>query len=328
VLRAPGISYNRRKVLADGRVVMARRPDATVIKEGPLDDTLFLGRFVARDGGATAGIAHLAAHACTVCSDRVTGDYPGALCAELSRHFGAPFLFLPGACGDVNPESEEMVRPDMLRNVAAMMDSVRRAEPVQSGRENGPISNAGDVVELPYTRLPSVEALGREAASLERIAAGDVGSAGGRRGLSRLGNVLNVGPGAPVDLARAQFAAQAMAVSLRRTLAQMAAGTVPRSYHFAVKVLRIGSAIFPIIPAEVFSETGIALARAFPGHLVRTVGYGSPLCGYLATAEAMKEGGYEVDDAYVFYGHPAPFSAEVECLLTTRTIDLIAATLS
>jgi hypothetical protein len=39
--------------------------------------------------------------------------------------------------------------------------------------------------------------------------------------------------------------------------------------------------------------------------LVNVVGYSSPLVGYLPTDEALIKGGYEVDYAYRFYGHPA-----------------------
>jgi hypothetical protein len=47
-LRLPGLTYNRRAVLADGRVSMALEPDAPVVERGPTDDRLTM--LLWRDG--------------------------------------------------------------------------------------------------------------------------------------------------------------------------------------------------------------------------------------------------------------------------------------
>ena len=62
------------------------------------------------------------------------------------------------------------------------------------------------------------------------------------------------------------------------------------------------------IGAEVFTETAIRLQSAFPDRTVTLVGYMAPLVGYLPTDGALAEGGYEADEAYRFYNHPAPFA--------------------
>ncbi len=56
---------------------------------------------------------------------------------------------------------------------------------------------------------------------------------------------------------------------------------------------------------KIFAETAVRLQDAFPELLVSVAGYLSPLVGYLPTDEAVIKGGYEVDYAYRFYGHPA-----------------------
>jgi neutral ceramidase len=319
VRHVPVVSYHRRKLLADGRVVMTRRPDAPVVREGEVDDTLFLGRLVLADGTLVAGLAHFHAHPCTVCTDRVTADYPGVLCADLSAYFGAPFLFLPGACGDINPACDEMDRPAMLANVARMMDVLRSGQAAAAGTEDGPVCHRAAAVVLRYQALPSTGEMRAEVAALERIAAGEATGPEAVAGLARLGNILNTRPGEPVDITRASYAAEAMVASRRQALAAAIAGTAPEACALSVTALRVGSILFPVLAAEVFVDTHRRLQQAFPAAVVRTVGYGSPLCGYLPTAQALAEGGYEAADSYVFYGHPAPFAPEAESVAIART---------
>jgi hypothetical protein len=47
------------------------------------------------------------------------------------------------------------------------------------------------------------------------------------------------------------------------------------------------------LPFEVFVEFGLGLRRMFPGHVVRVVSLGDGYHGYLPTAVAFAEGGYE-----------------------------------
>jgi hypothetical protein len=323
VKRVPGVSYCRRKVLADGRVVMAQHPDAEVLREAQTDETLFLGRFVTHHGSTIAGIAHFAAHACTVCGSQVTADYPGVLCTELSHHYGAPFLFLQGASGNVNPVFNEMTREAMLANVGSMMARVREPDRLCSGVEPGPVSWAEDHLALAYAPVPPAEELRSQVKALELIADGVLTSGGGE-GAGRLSNILNVRPGHGVDLPRARFAAQTMAQALRRTLSALEGDRLSRTCPLSIKVLAVGGTYFPIIAAEVFAETGRALADSLRESVVRTVGCGSPLCGYLPTTEAIGEGGYEAEDAHLFYGHPSSFAKGTEKMVVATASRLLA----
>jgi hypothetical protein len=51
--------------------------------------------------------------------------------------------------------------------------------------------------------------------------------------------------------------------------------------------------VFVYVPFEVFVEFGLALREAFPEHLVRVVSPANGYHGYLPTASAFAEGGYE-----------------------------------
>jgi hypothetical protein len=89
-------------------------------------------------------------------------------------------------------------------------------------------------------------------------------------------------------------------------------GRLPESCDVALAAWALGPLVFGVIAAEVFVETAIELQHTFPERIVTTVGYGSPLIGYLPTDDALREGGYEVAEAYRFYGHPAAFASGSE----------------
>lgn len=64
--------------------------------------------------------------------------------------------------------------------------------------------------------------------------------------------------------------------------------------------------------AEITVEYGLWLRKRFPRHRVIPVGYVNGCLGYLCPARYVDEGGYEVEESYLYFGLPAPFSREVE----------------
>jgi hypothetical protein len=125
-----------------------------------------------------------------------------------------------------------------------------------------------------------------------------------------LANILNIEPGAPVDpkmLCHIAGALRDWSEEWIRRFDQM-----PSGIDIELGVLRLGPLFFCFAAAELFSETGLELQSCHTDELVTPVAYASPLIGYLPTDEALKQGGYEVEHAYRFYGHPAPFAAGSE----------------
>ena len=152
-LNISGANYNRRRVLEDRRVVMTLNPDAKICSVGSTwDDFLFL-RFEDDTGKPVAGFVNWAAHACTVCGNNVSGDHPAEFCRQLSKRFSMPFIFLQGACGDLNPPFEKMTRQEMLDNVSFIMKSIDEipwGEPV----ETNPFTVVSKALKLQYGTLP------------------------------------------------------------------------------------------------------------------------------------------------------------------------------
>ncbi|MEM7734202.1 MAG: neutral/alkaline non-lysosomal ceramidase N-terminal domain-containing protein [Deinococcota bacterium] len=79
-------------------------------------------------------------------------------------------------------------------------------------------------------------------------------------------------------------------------------------------VLRLGELVMPIFPGEPFVDYALYLKKQCVTPVL-ALAYGNDNPGYLPTAQAYTEGGYEVEDAFMFYGLPAPFTPSLELTL-------------
>lgn len=303
----PGKNFNRRILLKDGRVVMAPHAPQFVRRTGPgWDNFLFLRLEEAASGAPIAGVIHWAAHPTTVCTEFVSGDYPAGLCRALQEREGIPFMFLQGASGDLNVELGAMTFDDTRRIIHAIMTDL---PPLawRAGPDEARVALASATVALRYQRPPARRELERMASTMQAISRGEPGDPAAIRVLE---NILNVPPGGTADPLMLRYIASILADWAKQP-GQGSRGT-SAAPGLAVKVMRLGPVAFAFVAAEVFVETAYALRGHFPRTPLAVVGYCAPLVGYLPTDEALKEGGYESDYAYRFYGHPAPFRRESE----------------
>ncbi len=110
------IGVNRRERRKDGGISLGHNPD------GPIDREVIAVAIDDLDGNPIARIANFACHGVVLSQNnyQVSGDWPGLAALAIERRFaGAPFLFLNGGCGNVNPKvgPQEMFEP-----VAAIAD--------------------------------------------------------------------------------------------------------------------------------------------------------------------------------------------------------------
>ena len=312
-LRLPGCTYNRRAVLADGRVSMSPEPDAAVLERGPVDDTLTA--LVWRDarGSAIAAALHFACHGTAVCTQGIGGDVPGALSRRATEILEAPCLFLQSAAGDINPlTSISAGRQGLLAWVEPLLPLLeslpRKLQPLPST----PLQTASTDLPLAYQPLPARSAVSRSVEDFERIAQGDVDSSDVQETLLRLGNIMNFRPGEHPDPAKAAFASKALANAGRRVLAAIDAGHPPAPCPLKIALWRVGQVTLAFAGAELFALTGLQIRAMGRGRAVLPVTYAAPLVGYVPDRASMEKGGYEVDDAWRFFGHPAPFEFDSE----------------
>ncbi len=298
----PGKNFNRRILLRDGSIVMAPHAPEMVRRTGPgWDDFLFLRFDEASSGAPIAGVLHWAAHPATVCTTLVSGDYPAGLCRALRAREGVPFMFLQGASGDLSVPFRDMTFDDTQRVVDGIMADLPSLSWREAPEETR-MALLSETLPLRYQRPPSRRELERMASAMRAIADGKPGDPSSIRILA---NILNVPPGGTPDPQMLRHIASILAEWAQES-AQGASRRSPAP-GLEVKVMKIGPIAFAFVAAEVFVETACAICRQFPRMRFAVVGYCAPLVGYLPTDEALREGGYESEYAYRFYGHPAAF---------------------
>lgn len=307
-----GLTYNRRALLTDGRVSMAIQPDAPVVERGPLDDRLTVLLWRNTQGQNVAAALHFACHGVAVCTQAIGGDIPGELAQRVGHMLGTPCLFLPGAGGDINPTTVATGRTELLAWIEQAMGMLatllQQFQPVATAS----LHAASTDLRLDYAPLPPRAQVEERIANLERIAQGDVLSAEVQETVRSLGNIMNVKPGQPPDQAKAAYAAMALAQAGRRTLAVLDSGQTLPGLPLRLAVWRFGSIVLAFVAAEIFAITGRRIQALQPEINILPVACASPLLGYVPDRQALGQGGYEVDDAWRFYGQPAPFAPDSE----------------
>lgn len=311
-VRIPGLTYNRRALLADGRVSMALEPDAPVVERGPVDERLVILLWQNHQGRNVAAAVHYTCHGVAVCTQAIGGDIPGELSRRIAESLGVPCLFLPGAGGDINPLTVSAGRAEML----AWVDRLAAHLPAFPGQfqpvpDQPPYFASTDLL-LDYAPLPPRTEVEERIAALKRIAGGDVVSPDVQTTVRSLGNIMNVKPDQPPDPGKAAYAALALAKAGERSLTALAAGQPLPGCPLRLAVWRLGPITLAFVAAELFAATGLRIQALRPDWRILPVTCAAPLLGYVPDRHALNLGGYEVDDAWRFYRQPTPFAADSE----------------
>jgi hypothetical protein len=91
---------------------------------------------------------------------------------------------------------------------------------------------------------------------------------------------------------------------------------LPTHEPITLQVLRLGNLAFAAMACEPFAEIGLTLRQQSPFEFTIPLGYTNGCIGYLPTAVAYDEGGYEVQTAFKFYGRLLMHRPESERLVT------------
>ena len=321
-----GLTYNRRAVLADGRVSIAYDPDQPVLERGPLDNTLTLLAWKTADDPARVlgALVNFACHGVSLLTAAVSGDIPGQIMACFEERLGAPCLFLQGPAGDVNPVAVAGERSGLLAWMARFRAQTAGLAERLAPANALPLRAARAVLPLDFRPLPERSQVALNLRVLEQLGAGDFSALDSEETAGAVANLLNIRPGDAPDAEIAAFTARAMAGAERRVLALVDSGQQPAPYPLEVSAWRVGAVLLVCVGAEFFSSTGLRL-RALGGENVRVlpVAYAAPIVGYLPDAHAMQQGGYEANDAWRFYGQPGPFAFESEARLAALAAELV-----
>jgi hypothetical protein len=209
----------------------------------------------------------------------ISADWIGTASRAIESATGATAFFLQGCCGDINPRQQggfdivEQLGGSLGSNVVAALDD---SVPV-----DGPLAIASEMVDLPVLPPMSVE-------DLEKIAAEESGLADDARATGRVDKDIEVS------------AHLAMKMWAEELIDHIRRGDIKPSVTVEVQAIRIGDVRIAALPGEAFTDIGKRLK--VEGDKTIVAGYANGNIGYIPTAEAYSEGGYEVDGAFRYYG--------------------------
>ncbi len=269
--RVAGVAFNRRLARTDGATSMnweTLDPAEISGPRGPVDDRLTTVRILDDSGTALALIVHFTLHPAILVGAQwlLSKDFIDPLGTGVRAGGAAPVLFLNGAEGNINHIDYRHGRSEDAfttrdRVGAALAEAARTA--ITAGTElSGQVSAAPVRLDL-ATRPIGVEALA--AATATMAAAGGV--------------VPSLVDGVPPEAYAGWLIRQAP--------------RHPRTIEVDTTVVTIGPLVFVFCPGEPFVEFALDLQRRIPDRHVLVVGLANSHAGYLPTAAAYDEGGYE-----------------------------------
>jgi neutral ceramidase len=253
---------------------------------GPVDDRVTVVRFDDEGAQPLATLVNYGCHPTTLGPNNTlySADYPGVLCRELEQAIGGLVLFTTGPQGDVNPggyspegsmvgvvvpwrtyESAEKYGRALAESALAVHDTL---QPSPASRVWG----ASEVVELARKRLPDPEAA-RRAADMAIAAAAAV------RG---------------VDLSPdATYHALVAAAYADLVAGQAAAPGRDGPVRVRISGLGFGRFVHVGVQGELFVALGQRIRAALGERTTCIAALCDGTVGYIPTAEAYAEGGYE-----------------------------------
>jgi len=285
------LGINRRERTPDNRTVLGVNPSGYASAYSHV-------LLVARERGGPLGILFTyGAHPVVLGPENLelSGDYPGCAARVVEENFGdsAVALCALGFAGDVNVSHEkrdfgevETVGTALGRAVLEELKGVDVASDLE-------LDARSIVVPLPLEPPPPL----REA---ERILYDR------RHGLTSL-----LGRGEE----EVEINERRMAVEWAAELVRLAAeGREAYTADLEIQVVRIGSIALVALSAEVFAEYGKLLEELSPFEHTFAVSNANGGIGYLPTAAAFDEGGYEVETAPRYFVG-LPFKPEIEGII-------------
>ena len=87
----------------------------------------------------------------------------------------------------------------------------------------------------------------------------------------------------------------------------------PRQVPFPVQAIRFGEQVSLVaLGGEVVVDYARRIKQEYASENLIVAGYSNDVMCYIPSVRILREGGYEAETSMVYYGHPGPFTEEVE----------------
>ena len=269
------VGVNRRDHTAEG-VVM--RPNEAGVRI-PWVDVVAVDTM---EGAPLARFFVHAAHAVTLGPDNLlfSADWPGAARRAVERIYGdgCTALFGQGCCGNINSDPRGDFAIAEMQGLAMAGAVVKAAEHCLKEPEVI-LGAAVEHINLPCFDPPSVEEAEKQLAHAREALEAEAQQSEHYK-----------------DFLRGCVSWAERLVKLARE------GATGLSVPFEIQCFRIGDMALAAMPGEIFAEYALHVDATDLFSQTATVGYANGNIGYVPTAAAYPEGGYEVNRAYQYYG--------------------------
>lgn len=288
------IGVNRREKLPDGRVILGRNP------AGAIDRAVGVLRIDAPDGTPLACVVNHQTHPVSQTGqvDHISADYPGRARQVVESLTGATFLFLQGACGNINAS---IMKPtyESARTLGTRLgcEVVRVWETIAPQTFQG-LAVGSRPIQLPSMRYGSAEQAAGLVIELENELA-DLEIQGASEG--RI------------------WWAQRRLERARSALESWEKDETPPPVESEVQAWRLGALGLVTAPGEIFTQIGLAVKEGSPFADTFFLSCSNDSIGYVPVPEAYPDGGYEVTHASRVDPEAAGILRE-ECLAALRSV--------
>lgn len=263
-----GLAFNRRYQMKDGTVVTNPgflNPEVFG-PVGPIDPRVGVLRATDAEGRPLMTWVNYAMHQDTIGGDLISADYSWFLAQTLARINGPDMvtIFTIAPAGNIN--HWDITRPgpqrgfDTAKNIgtvlgSAVLKACEQLEPVSST----PLKALSETIDLQLRKvMPSEIAASRK--------------------------LLQTPPPPNVDFTLDRVnAKKIMAIGERNA----------EELHLEIQAISVGSVAFVGIPGELFVELGLEIVKESPFLHTYVLELANGNIGYIPTAKAFKEGGYE-----------------------------------
>lgn len=254
---------------------------------GPVDHDVPVMAIRGPDG-LRAVVFGYACHATVLNGYEISGDWPGYAQSALERqHPGVVALFMNGCGADQNPLPRRSVAL-AKRYGETLADAVSQVLDAGMHTLRGPLVTAYEDLEAPLQTPPS-------RAELERRIATE-----SDRGLIHANEMLR---------------------RLDRD------GGLPSSLPMPIQVWRFHDDLTWIfLGGEVVVDYSLRFKQTYGWDTTWVSGYSNDVFTYIPSLRVLREGDYEGGGAMLGYGHPRPFTAEIEELIADKVDELVQRT--
>ncbi len=258
------------------------------------DPTVGILQFVDNKNQVLATLVNYACHPVSLGpqSSLISSDFVGKTRETVEKEWGGICFFLNGAAGDINPRRWPLIDLERTNNLGvslgkSVLDCTLSPLPFES------IKFTKAMIKLPF-KIQEIDAkfINTQVSKKKEMNTGFLGW----------------------DEKIDQWA-----LEQEKRIGQSEA--IDRNVK--INVLRIGKTIILFTSGELFSSYHSFLRKQFPEYHIFLVGYTNGESGYLPDEEAISLGGYEVEQAYIFFDEPSSLHKTAPGIYLKKVLALI-----